>query len=261
MHRHHAASPRGRRPEPDQTMTDDNMQPLSDAELAAEAGTALPDKEVVSILDLNADLDLDLSVNAPVDLAVAANANVAAPIDAAVSGNILSSGSTARCARRPGRDHRPGHHRRRLAPPRPRTASIDNETAARHGAPHGADTAGDGTAVRRPPTARRRRPARPARHTPRPRSPGATGAVGDTVGGTAGTVGDTVDGTAGTVGDTVGGVGGTVGDTVGGVTDTRRRHRRRRGRRRAPAPSATPWTCDRHGRRHRRTASAAPSAA
>ena len=76
-------------------MTDDSMQPLSDAELAAEAGTALPDKEVVSILDLNADLDLDLSVNAPVDLAVAANADVAAPIDAAVSGNILSSGSTA----------------------------------------------------------------------------------------------------------------------------------------------------------------------
>ncbi len=68
---------------------------LSDAELNAEAGTALPDKEVVSILDLNADLDIALDVAAPVDLAVAANANVAAPIDAAVGANILSEGSTA----------------------------------------------------------------------------------------------------------------------------------------------------------------------
>lgn len=70
-------------------------EPLSDAELAAQSGTALPDKEVVSILDLNADLNLALDLAAPVDLAVAANANVAAPIDAAVSANILSAGSTS----------------------------------------------------------------------------------------------------------------------------------------------------------------------
>jgi hypothetical protein len=69
--------------------------PLSEAELEAQAGTALPDKEVVSILDLNADLNLALDLAAPVDLAVAANANVAAPIDAAVSANILSLGSTS----------------------------------------------------------------------------------------------------------------------------------------------------------------------
>ena len=68
---------------------------LSDEELAAQAATALPDKEVVSILDLNADLDLALDLAAPVDAAVAANANVAAPIDAAVSANILSPGSTS----------------------------------------------------------------------------------------------------------------------------------------------------------------------
>lgn len=77
------------------------MTPLSDDELMAEAGTALPDKEVASILDLNVDLDLnadlDLGLNAaaPIDLAVAANANVAAPIDAAASANILSYGSDA----------------------------------------------------------------------------------------------------------------------------------------------------------------------
>lgn len=71
------------------------LTPLSDAELMAEAGTALPDKEVASILDLNADLDLGINAAAPIDLAIAANANVAAPIDAAASANILSYGSDA----------------------------------------------------------------------------------------------------------------------------------------------------------------------
>jgi hypothetical protein len=69
------------------------MTPLTDDELMAQAGTALPDKEVASVLDLNADLDLGISAAAPIDLAVAANANVAAPIDAAASANILSFGS------------------------------------------------------------------------------------------------------------------------------------------------------------------------
>jgi len=68
---------------------------LSADELEAETATALPDKEVVSILDLNADLDLAIDAAAPIDLAVAANANVAAPIDAAVGANVLSEGSTA----------------------------------------------------------------------------------------------------------------------------------------------------------------------
>ena len=74
---------------------DDAMRPLSPEELAAETGAALPDKEVISLLDLNADLDLALDAAAPIDLAVAANANVAAPIDAAVGANVLSAGSTA----------------------------------------------------------------------------------------------------------------------------------------------------------------------
>ena len=74
-------------------MTASDLPPLSKEELAAEAGSALPDKEVMSLLDLNADLNLALDVAAPVDLAVAANANVAAPINAAVGANILSVGS------------------------------------------------------------------------------------------------------------------------------------------------------------------------
>ncbi|TLM72974.1 peptidoglycan-binding protein [Pseudarthrobacter sp. NamB4] len=71
------------------------MRPLSDDELMSEQATALPDKEVASVLDLNADLDLGIDAAAPIDLAVAANANVAAPIDAAASANILSFGSEA----------------------------------------------------------------------------------------------------------------------------------------------------------------------
>lgn len=66
---------------------------LSDEELMAEGATALPDKEVASVLDLNADLNLGISAAAPIDLGVAANANVAAPIDAAASANVLSFGS------------------------------------------------------------------------------------------------------------------------------------------------------------------------
>lgn len=68
---------------------------LPQGELDAEGAVALPDKEVVSLLDLDADSDLALDVTAPVDLAVAANANVAAPIDAAVAANVLSVGSEA----------------------------------------------------------------------------------------------------------------------------------------------------------------------
>src|SRR3954470_16343170 len=74
---------------------DDALPPLSPEELAAETGAALPDKEVISLLDLNADLDLAIDAAAPIDLAVAANANVAAPIDAAVGANVLSVDSTA----------------------------------------------------------------------------------------------------------------------------------------------------------------------
>lgn len=75
--------------------TQNPSRPLTSEELEAEGGVALPDKEVASILDLNADLDLGISAAAPIDLAVAANANVAAPIDAAASANILSLGSSA----------------------------------------------------------------------------------------------------------------------------------------------------------------------
>jgi hypothetical protein len=76
-------------------MSDHPTAGLSAEELAAETSTALPDKEVVSILDLNADIDLAIDAAAPIDLAVAANANVAAPIDASVAANIGSPDAVA----------------------------------------------------------------------------------------------------------------------------------------------------------------------
>jgi hypothetical protein len=79
---------------------------LTPAELEAEEAQALPDREAMSTLDPTAGLDqalLDLDVNvdaaldlaAPVNAAVAANANAALPIDAAVSANALSPGATS----------------------------------------------------------------------------------------------------------------------------------------------------------------------
>src|SRR5579863_2905165 len=73
----------------------DDTNPMSADELAAEGGTALPDKANMSLLDLNANLDLALDAAAPIDLAVGANANIAAPINASVGANVLSLGSTA----------------------------------------------------------------------------------------------------------------------------------------------------------------------
>jgi hypothetical protein len=49
----------------------------------------------MSLLDVNANVDLGLDLAAPVDLAVAANLNVAAPIEAAAGANVLSAGAQA----------------------------------------------------------------------------------------------------------------------------------------------------------------------
>jgi hypothetical protein len=80
-------------------MSDKYPSPMTDQELLAEAGTLLPAKEVLSVplLDLNVDIDLALDLVAPIDLAVAGNLNVAAPITGAVGANVLSalSGATA----------------------------------------------------------------------------------------------------------------------------------------------------------------------
>src|SRR5947209_13173520 len=68
---------------------------VSREEIEAEDAVSLPNKEVLSLLDVNANVDLGLDLAAPVDLAAAANLNVAAPIEASASANVLSSGAEA----------------------------------------------------------------------------------------------------------------------------------------------------------------------
>ncbi len=121
-------------------MTTSESAPLTPEELAGEGVTALPDKEVISILDLAADIDLAIDGAAPIDLAVALNANILAPITAGVSANVLSDGSSAQAMtdqgvqvtqgidgrrdrdRYPGQHDRPERHRE-AAPAAPGTAA------------------------------------------------------------------------------------------------------------------------------------------
>jgi len=71
-------------------------QGLSQDELAAQQASDLPDREAMTtLLDLNANLDLALDLAAPIDAAVAANANAAIPLDASVGANVLSVNSAA----------------------------------------------------------------------------------------------------------------------------------------------------------------------
>ncbi len=75
--------------------TDEGLTP---AELDAHDAAALPDREAMStiptsLLDLDVNVDAALDLAAPVDAGIAANANAALPIDAAVSANILSPGA------------------------------------------------------------------------------------------------------------------------------------------------------------------------
>jgi hypothetical protein len=72
------------------------QQGLSQDELAAQQASDLPDREAMTtLLDLDANLDLALDLAAPIDAAVAANANAAIPLDAAVGANVLSVNSAA----------------------------------------------------------------------------------------------------------------------------------------------------------------------
>jgi hypothetical protein len=68
---------------------------LTPEELQAEIGIALPAKEVVSIIDVNADINVGIDAASPIDLSAAANLNVAAPIQAGAGANVLTYGSDA----------------------------------------------------------------------------------------------------------------------------------------------------------------------
>jgi len=86
----------GQKQIPTQDSTDlQRQQGLSGEELAAEGSSELPDREAMSLLDVTANLDLALDLAAPIDAAVAANANAGIPIDAGVSANVLSVNSAS----------------------------------------------------------------------------------------------------------------------------------------------------------------------
>jgi hypothetical protein len=181
------------------------------AELEAEQGKPLPDKEVISLLDLFVNIDLALDLAAPIDLAVAANANVAAPIDGAVTANVLSFGSAAQALSEQATQITQ-HIDADAVATAPQTAMIDQSNDVVDAGTGAGDTTSvvpvSGPAVTTDPAA------------------GTTGTVADTTGMTAGTtdVADTTAGTVGTVADTTTGTVGTVGetttDTVGTVGDT-----------------------------------------
>ena len=73
----------------------DEIDRVSMDEIDAEDAVSLPNKEVLSLLDVNANVDLGLDLAAPVDLAAAANLNVAAPIEASAAANVLSPDAQA----------------------------------------------------------------------------------------------------------------------------------------------------------------------
>jgi hypothetical protein len=157
-------------------------------EIEAEDAVSLPNKEVLSLLDVNADVDLGLDLAAPIDLAAAANLNVAAPIEAAASANLLSADAEAvAVAQQSGSlsQSLTGVSADAVAN---QDASITQSADAGEGAPDdatgGAATTGDSTEPV-PPT--------------EPGEPVGTGSgtVGEAVGGSTGAVGETVGGATG----------------------------------------------------------------
>jgi hypothetical protein len=185
---------------------DQDLEQVSMDEIEAEGATALPNKEVMSLLDVNANVDLGLDLAAPVDLAAAANLNVAAPIEAAASANLLSEGAQAvGIAQQHGTIDQ--HLSGSADATAPQHAELTQNANPDEG---GAATGSDATAA-----------------TPMAAAD-STGAVGDAAGGTlggavgdaggaVGGVGDATGGAVGDVGGAVGDVGGAAGGAVGGV--------------------------------------------
>ena len=176
-----------------------DLDEVSMGEIEAEGATALPSKEVMSLLDVNANVDLGLDLAAPVDLAVAANLNVAAPIEAAASANILSDSAEAvALAQQTGTiDQSISGSADATAPQNAEIIQGEDPAAA---APADGTATTDATA------------AAPLAGATDGAVDSVTGAVGDTTG----TVGDTVDGVTDGVGDTTDGVTGGVDSLLSG---------------------------------------------
>jgi hypothetical protein len=176
----------------------DEIERVSMDEIEAEDATSLPNKEVMSLLDVNADVDLGLDLAAPIDLAAAANLNVAAPIEAAAGANLLSADAEATAvAQQHGTiDQAISGSAEATAPQHadiaqnsnPPEGGADATVPAETGAPAPADAVDPGTAVQ-----------------------GATGAVDGATGAVDGATG-AVDGATGAVDGATGAVDGVTGD-------------------------------------------------
>lgn len=183
-------------------MTDISPKPTETAavsmqEIDDETAVALPNKEVLSLLDVNANVDLGLDLAAPVDLAAAANLNVAAPIEAAASANLLSPDAQAVSLA-----HQSGTLDQSLSGSASATAPQQAEIAQ--------DSTGDPTTGVDPATAA----SAPDAPVDGAATDGAAPAAD--LGSTAGDVGNAVGDTAGQLGDTAGS---TVGDVGSGVSN------------------------------------------
>lgn len=160
---------------------------VSMEEIQGEVVSSLPNKEVMSLLDVNADVDLGLDLTAPVDLAVAANLNVAAPIEAAVAANVLSPDAEAVAVAQ-----QTGSITQGITGDAGATAEQDATVtqAADDGTTDAtleSPSTGDGTL-----------------------ETSTTGELGGTLDGATGELGDTIDDTTGELGDTIDGATGSV---------------------------------------------------
>src|SRR5690349_9124577 len=159
---------------------DQDLEQVSMDEIEAEGATALPNKEVMSLLNVNANVDLGLDLAAPVDLAVAANLNVAAPIEASAAANLLSPDAQAvAAAQQTGAIHQGISGEANATAPQ--HAQIDQNA-------NPPETGGGTTA---------------GGEAPQVAAPMADAATGDPVDGATGTAGGVVDGATGAAGGVV----------------------------------------------------------
>jgi hypothetical protein len=208
----------------------DDRDRVSMDEVEGEEAVSLPNKEVLSLLDVNANVDLGLDLAAPVDLAAAANLNVAAPIEAAATANVLSPGAEA-----VGMAEQHGTVEQGIEGSATATAPQHAEVAQNAGqtSSGSADTAGT-----TPGAAESGTPNEPVSTDPlhdgtpnQPATPaGTSGATGtpadaasgatDAAAGATGAAGGAVDGVAGSAGSAADGLAGSAGNAADGAAST-----------------------------------------
>jgi hypothetical protein len=189
-------------------------------EVEAEDAVALPNKEVMSLLDVNANVDLGLDLAAPVDLAVAANLNVAAPIEASASANVLSpDAQSVSVAHQSGSiDQSISGKAEAIAPQHADVTQNSNPVESGGGAVAGTTPPSGPDGVQVPADPSTAGAATGAGNAVEGAAGGATGGATDAVGGATGGATDAVGGAAGGAAGAVGGATSGAGDAVSGAT-------------------------------------------